>query len=66
MFDDNVHLFEFKVVVLAGEEAAMARLHGRGYADRYRCTNRPIHLVAMEFSKETGQAVAFEAARAGP
>ena len=66
MFNDNVHPFEFKVVELAGEEAAMSRLHGQGCADEYRYINRPIHLVAVEFTKEIGQVVAFEAARAGP
>ena len=63
---DNVYLFEFKVVELAGEGAAMARLRGRGYAGKYRYVNRPIHLVAVEFSKETRRVVSFEVARAGP
>ena len=66
VFNDNVYLFEFKVVELAGEGAAMARLRGRGYADKYRYVNRPIHLVAVEFSKETRRVVSFEVARAGP
>ena len=52
-FNDNVYLFEFKVVELAGEGAAMAQLRSRGYADKYRHLGRPIHLVAVEFSKET-------------
>ena len=66
VFNDNVYLFEFKVVELAGEGTAMARLRGRGYADKYRYINRPVHLVAVEFSKETRTVVAFETARAGP
>ena len=66
VFNDNVYLFEFKVVELAGEGAAMARLRGRGYADKYRYVNRPIHLVAVEFSKESRRVVSFEVARAGP
>ena len=63
-FNDNVYLFEFKVVELAGEGAAMAQLRSRGYADKYRHLGRPIHLVAVEFSKETRNVVAFETARA--
>ena len=63
-FNDNVYLFEFKVVELAGEGAAMAQLRSRGYAEKYRRLGRPIHLVAVEFSKETRNVVAFETARA--
>jgi len=63
-FNDNVYLFEFKVVELAGEGTAMAQLRSRGYADKYRHLGRPIHLVAVEFSKETRNVVAFETARA--
>ena len=63
-FNDNVYLFEFKVVELAGEGAAMAQLRTRGYADKYRHLGRPIHLVAVEFSRETRNVVAFETARA--
>ena len=62
-FNDNVYLFEFKVVELAGEGAAMAQLRSRGYADKYRHLGQPIHLVAVEFSKETRNVVAFETAR---
>ena len=39
---DNVYLFEFKVVELAGEGAAMAQLRTRGYADKYRHLGQPI------------------------
>ena len=62
-FNDNVYLFEFKVVELAGEGTAMAQLRSRGYADKYRHLGRPIHLVAVEFSKETRNVVTFETAR---
>ena len=44
--------------------AAMAQLRERGYADKYRGSNRPIHLIAVEFSKETRNLAAFEAAPA--
>ena len=63
MFNDNVYLFEFKVVELAGEGAAMAQLRSRGYADKYRHLGQPIHLVAVEFSRDARNLAAFEAVR---
>ena len=63
-FNANVYLFEFKVVESAAEGAALAQLRERGYADKYRGSGRPVHLLAVEFSKETRNVVAFEAARA--
>ena len=59
-FNANVYLFEFKVVEMAGEGAAMAQLKARRYADKYRDTGEPIHLVAVEFSRETRNVVAFD------
>ena len=63
-FNDNVYLFEFKVVELAGEGAAMAQLRSRGYADKYRHLGQPIHLVAVEFSRDARNVAAFEVVRA--
>ena len=63
-FNGNVYLFEFKVVELAGEGAAMAQLRSRGYADKYRHLGQPIHLVAVEFSRDTRNVAAFEVAGA--
>ena len=60
----HVYLFEFKVVELAPEGAAMAQLKTRRYADKYRCLGEPIHLVAVEFSRETRNVVAFAVERA--
>ena len=59
-FNDHVYLFEFKVVEMAPEGAAMAQLKERGYADKYRRLGRPIHLVAVEFSREDRNLAAFE------
>ena len=59
-FNDNIYLFEFKVVELASEGAAMAQLQAKGYADKYRGLNQPIHLIAVEFSKDTRNITAFE------
>ena len=59
-FNDTVYLFEFKVVELASEGAAMAQLQSRGYADKYRGLDQPIYLIGVEFSKNTRNITAFE------
>ncbi len=63
-FNDNVYLFEFKVVELASEGAAMAQLQEKGYADKYRGLDQPIYLIGVEFSKDTRNITAFEVAGA--
>ncbi len=63
-FNDNVYLFEFKVVEMAPEGAAMAQLKEKRYADKYRGLGRPIYLVAVEFSRETRNLAAFDVERA--
>ena len=63
-FDGAVYLFEFKVVEMAGEGAAMAQLKEKRYADKYRGSGKPIHLIAVEFSKDARNVVAFEVERA--
>ena len=59
-FNGHVYLFEFKVVEMAGEGAAMAQLKARRYAEKYRGNGEPIHLLAVEFSRETRNVTAFE------
>ena len=63
-FNDDIYLFEFKVVEMASEGAAMAQLKTKGYADKYRGLDQPIHLIAVEFSKNTRNITAFEVAHA--
>ena len=63
-FNGQVYLFEFKVVELAPEGAALAQLHAKGYANKYRGRDEPIHLIGVEFSRETRNVVAFQAERA--
>ena len=63
-FNDNIYLFEFKVVEMASEGTAMAQLQEKRYADKYRGLDQPIHLIAVEFSKNTRNITAFEVARA--
>ena len=64
VFNDNVYLFEFKVVENASAGAGLAQLRARGYADKYRPLGHPIHLVGVAFSKATRNVVAFEVAQA--
>ena len=63
-FNANVYLFEFKVVELSSRGAAMAQLEEKGYADKYRGLGQPVHLIAVEFSKDTRNLTGFEVRRA--
>ena len=63
-FNGQVYLFEFKVVELETEGAAMAQLKARRYADKYRHLGQPIHLIGVEFSREARNIAAFEVERA--
>ncbi len=63
-FNGNVYIFEFKVVELGGEGSAMAQLKSRRYAEKYSASGEPVHLVGIEFSKETRNVAAFEVERA--
>ena len=58
----QVYLFEFKVVEQAGEGAALAQLRERDYAAKYRGGPEPIHLLGVEFSRETRNVTTFEVA----
>ena len=60
LFQGVVLLFEFKVVELVPEGRAMQQLKDKGYADKYRSRNEPIHLIGVEFSRDTRNIVAFE------
>ena len=58
----QVYLFEFKVVELAPAGAALAQLQERDYAAKYRGADEPIHLIGVEFSRDTRNVTAFEVA----
>lgn len=47
---------------MSGVDAALAQLRERGYADKYRGAGGPIHLIGVEFSRETRDITAFEVA----
>ena len=59
-FAGAVWIFEFKVVELVPDGRALAQIRARGYADKYRGHGVPIHLVGIEFSRETRNIVGFE------
>ena len=60
----RVYLFEFKVAETAPPGSALAQLRARGYADKYRASGSPVHLIGVEFSRETRNVTAFEMADA--
>ena len=64
LFNNNVYLFEFKVVELSSAGAALAQLKERHYADKYRALGQPIHLIGVEFSKDERNLAAFDVERA--
>ena len=59
-FNDQVYLFEFKVVELAPKGRALQQIKDKKYADKYRGLNQPIYLVGVEFSKKDRNIVEFE------
>ena len=58
----HVYLFEFKVVEASPPGAALAQLRERDYAAKYRGRGEPIHLIGVEFSRDTRNVTAFEVA----
>ena len=58
----HVYLFEFKVAEMAPPGSALAQLQERNYAAKYRGRGDPIHLIGVEFSRETRNVTAFEVA----
>ena len=62
--DGGICIFEFKLLKDAPEGKALAQIKDRGYADKYRHLDQPIHLIGVEFSKKKRNIVAFEVERA--
>jgi hypothetical protein len=59
-FTEQVYLFEFKVVEDQAEGKALQQIKEKGYADKYRALDQPIHLIGVEFSKKTRNVVGFD------
>ena len=58
----QVYLFEFKVVEMTPAGAPLAQLQDRDYAAKYRHLGEPIHLIGVEFSRQTRNVTAFAVA----
>jgi len=65
LFNGQIYLFEFKVVELVPEGKALQQIRERGYAEKYRARGEPIHLISVEFSRESRSVVGFQVARDG-
>ena len=59
-FDSAVWVFEFKVVELVPAGQALQQIKDRGYADKYLGRSGPVHLVGVEFSRDSRNIVGFE------
>ncbi len=59
-FNGHIYLFEFKVVEMVPEGKALEQLQTKGYAEKYRQYGEPIHLIGVEFSRESRNIVGFE------
>lgn len=60
LFNDQIYIIEFKVVEHTPKGSALAQLKARNYADKYRAHNQPIHLLGVEFSKDSKSLVGFD------
>ena len=60
LFNEQVFLFEFKVVELNPQGRALQQIKDMGYADKYRALQQPMHLIGVEFSKASRNIVGFE------
>ena len=60
LFNGHVTIFEFKVVNADAQGTALQQIKDRGYADKYRTRGEPIHLIGVEFSKDSCNIVGFE------
>ncbi|MDR1228262.1 MAG: PD-(D/E)XK nuclease domain-containing protein, partial [Azoarcus sp.] len=58
-FNEQVYLFEFKLVEENTEGKALSQIKEKGYADKYRSLQQPIHLIGVEFSKKERNLVGF-------
>lgn len=64
-FNGQIYLFEFKVVELAPQGKALQQIKAMDYAGKYRAEGEVMHLIGVEFSKETRSVVGFEVEMVG-
>ena len=63
LFDGAVFIFEFKVVEDNPEGRALEQIKARDYAAKYRALDQPIHLIGIEFSRQSRTVTGFEVDR---
>ena len=56
----HTYLFEFKVAEMSSPWSALTQLQERDYAAKYRAGGQPIHLIGVEFSRQTRNITAFD------
>jgi len=59
-FNGQIYLFEFKVVELEPDGRALQQIIAKAYADKHKTIGQPIHLIGVEFSRESRRVVGFE------
>ena len=62
--DGGICIFEFKLLKDGPDGGALAQIKDRGYADKYRHLDQPIHLIGVEFSQAERNIAVFEVERA--
>lgn len=65
LFNGEVLLFEFKVVELTLQGKVLEQIKQKGYADKYRQRGEPIHLIGVEYSRDSRNVVGFEVEMVG-
>ena len=61
--DEGIYLFEFKLLrdePAGANGTALAQIKEKGYAEKYRHLDKPIHLIGVEFSQAQRNLAAFE------
>lgn len=60
LFHQHIYIFEFKVVELVPQGKALQQIKDRHYSDKYAARGEPIHLIGVEFSKDSRNIVGFD------
>ncbi len=59
-YNQQIYLFEFKVVEFSPKGSALQQLKDKKYAEKYQAENEAIHLIGVEFSKQQRSVLGFE------
>ena len=62
-FNQQIYIFEFKVVESQAQGDALQQIKDNAYADKFKTLGQPIYLIGVEFSKKTRNVVAVEVER---